>query len=541
LAAPLKTNTVGLLDLAKKSPLWTRALPKVCARLRYLLHLSFGLRHRDPEPHSRLSRLTCADAFLLARDGIIHAVTAEEELRRPSASWARPFTVVESRAGSDGLATMVRRFILWTETANDRINARLYEPQVDLKHISAYTSAVLQDVASLRDFKLGFWQVPIPEAARDQFRFRDNEGCLYEMTRLPMGMTTAPEIMQIISSVVAGDPLFVRGGEASRSKLHVWIDGFRFVGAAKDVQRDMARVDAFAQSIGIEWKTADSRDAVKTYDFLGLHWDHACRQVALTTRNAEKLPTVVEDVMSLADLEKLLHRLIYASGALNIPLAHFYWAMKVCRRKLNALNHGAPDTDKVHLSMALRTGLTRWIQCTRVPLTVVSHPGQRRRSVLFSDASAIGWGAVLILSSQELFVAGDVWRQRFTPEEINKFEAHALNYALQAFSRVLAQSGDTDVTIVVDNTSVQAGVRRGHAKSAAVNEALIPVLRSLQQLHCEVRVAYIASKDNPADSISRGRPLGDLVAIGEIGQRMGGGGDALRFSPLRNTPDGHAR
>ena len=53
----------------------------------------------------------------------------------------------------------------------------------------------MTECASGRDFRTGFYQVEIPLDARKYFRFKTDDGHWYELTRLPMGYSCAPEIM----------------------------------------------------------------------------------------------------------------------------------------------------------------------------------------------------------------------------------------------------------------------------------------------------------------------------------------------------------
>jgi hypothetical protein len=77
----------------------------------------------------------------------------------------------------------------------------------------------------------------------------------------------------------------------------------------------------------------------------------------------------------------------------------------------------------------------------------------------------------------------------------------ALEYACHKFKDLLGSA--KTVSIFVDNTSVQAGIRRGNARSADLAKALQRVVPQLRDLAARISVGYINTKDNPADPPSR--------------------------------------
>ena len=100
-----------------------------------------------------------------------------------------PFTVFEERETGDR-----QRFILWTKEENEKIYETGYEPFVPLQHISKYLGAVHSEVASLRDFKTGFYQIPIPEASRPLFTFEDASGDWFALTSYRWGTFVRPKL-----------------------------------------------------------------------------------------------------------------------------------------------------------------------------------------------------------------------------------------------------------------------------------------------------------------------------------------------------------
>jgi len=88
------------------------------------------------------------------------------------------------------------------------------------------------------------------------------------------------------------------------------------------------------------------------------------------------------------------------------------------------------------------------------------------------------------------------------------------------------------IHIVVDNTAVQAAMRRGTARSLAVSDAVLPALIELKELGTAFTIQYLASKRNPADEVSRGEEIDVEKLSVEVGLlREGGKGGRCRTSP----------
>ena len=150
-----------------------------------------------------------------------------------------------------------------------------------------------------------------------------------------------------------------------------------------------------------------------------------------------------------------------------------------------------------------------------------------KKSVLFTDASLKGWGAILVTADQQLHVTGSAWTFRASSGDISALEAAAVTNAVNAFEGALsAASRDGELEIVVDNTSVQAALQRGVARSIDLNENIRPALEKLQKLrvHCSTR--HFRSEENPADSVSRGQSPDAASTRAVAANLRRGGGEA---------------
>lgn len=167
----------------------------------------------DPEKFVIEKPMKCpvADAIQAVKNGL--AV----ELPQGTPVTCHHFSVVEAKA--DGFR---RRPIDWARAFNDHCDASGYESKTDLQYFGNYFSRALAQAGATFDLKAGFFQLQLPSAR--SFTFMDADGAVYGLSRLPMGICTAPELMQIVTSVLAGEPTRVLPKFRSLAVVDVWID-----------------------------------------------------------------------------------------------------------------------------------------------------------------------------------------------------------------------------------------------------------------------------------------------------------------------------
>jgi ribonuclease HI len=196
--------------------------------------------------------------------------------------------------------------------------------------------------------------------------------------------------------------------------------------------------------------------------------------------------------------------MVYASAVLGIALPRYYWALKQVRRRFNALNRGLVHPDDVpSISTSVKRQLHEWLGrlTANKPVSPLPRLDQEPRATLYTDASGAGWGAVLFLETGETFVAGEPWPKDFD-YEVNRAEARAVRLALEAFK--VHFDKNIVIKLKVDNTSVEAAVKKGVARSHGITKELKTIMETGFEHGWKLNVSYVKSAENPADSISRG-------------------------------------
>ena len=499
--APLHVSSVAEMDV---EALRARMTATVRRRFDEVWRLTFpdapppGTSTPSPsEGRSRPSHLQHKHAELLVENGVAGPASG------PGPSLCVPFTVMEEKPSG-----LRQRFILWTKQANDNLEES-YAAHVPLGHISGYLDAVFAECGSARDFKCGFYQIPIPAPARRFFRFADESGDWYELLRLPMGHCCAPELMHTLAAVVGGHRDYVRQEfcTAPEVGVDVWIDNVRLTGPRTSVEEATRQMDKVAAACAATWKPSDSVDTATVYEFLGVAFDHAAQTVSPSDRLMAKLDSVDWQRVTAGELESLGGRLLHASAISGVSPGRFWFGIKFLRRVTNFLNRAVlRPPDPVRIPPSVCRELRQWCVCVgvaRVPphrRVIQSTPPS---FTCFVDASLKGWGGVLIDSfTQEMQVIGDSWTAAESQLHINILEAMALNKTVRALPRSVCGGA---VEIWVDNTTVAAVVRkRLCAACNLINKSVLEAVEYLTALQVlSFSVGYVHTSANPADLPSR--------------------------------------
>lgn len=424
------------------------------------------------------------------------------------------FTVFEDRGGGGGR----QRFILWTKNFNEYLKS-LYSPFVPLFSPNFYVDAVTLPRASLRDLEVSFFQVPLPPAAQKCFVFKDDSGNMWAMTRLPMGLALAPEILHTLLSTLSFHPSFSSESPPLPVLTHCWIDNVRWSGEASAVRAAAAAADARVRCAGGRWKAADSVDEAQHYTFLGVDARHGAGgggEVRPAEKVLAKLGAAGERSVAAGELEALFGRLLWCSEVAAVCPAEFYFALKFGRRVANKLGRGVlgPD-DQVMVPASVRHQLRRWRSLVLKwrPVRPLAEAEKGEKAVIFSDASDLGAGAVIVRGDRLVRCWGRRWSAAERDLHINVKEARALTEALAGAPPDVSRC---DIDFFVDNTSALGAARRGTSTSAEMAAEVAALVREARRREVRATYQYVASLDNPADAPSRLVARDDEATLHEV-------------------------
>ena len=331
-----------------------------------------------------------------------------------------------------------RRPIQWAKRFNDMCDEVGYKAQVDLRHHSAYFSRCNNEAGATFDLKAGFFQVPLESDTL--FTFRDVDGNVFGLRRLPMGICTAPELMQIITSTIAGDPLAVQPKFATKALVDVWIDNVLFSGSAERVGAAVERFRSVVESAKVTINWNESSHDADALDFIGMRFSFKEHTIGLAKKNRDKIHDMTfAQTMLMSDLESHTSRLMYASSVMGVQLSSFYFALKFMRRRLSEINRETISrNDTVNVPPSVLRTFRKWqgLILTQDSRSIPSLKG-RKSFTMWTDASRVGWGAVLIdNNTQQTWVVAARWSKAELQSHINILEAIAVEKALQRFTEI---------------------------------------------------------------------------------------------------------
>lgn len=437
------------------------------------------------------------------KNGTILRVSADDEAKYPSLGVVNEFCVVETKKKGDVLFDRLRQ-IDHPIQQNEAARSRQFRTTAPLKHISSYLPRIKSPMGLIADIAASFYGFALSDpVARSYYRFRDTEGSLYELSTLMMGHVAAVEIQQIITSILAGHKDYVKQQYFAPSVPEIWVDNIRFVGEESELKKCEQFLVSSAEACNV---SLDIEAITHEYEFLGATWNHKNGTVVAAKKTLEKLPERIPEEMSAGALEQLIGRLIFVAQITQQPLIRHYWLMKWSRRFFNKLNNGTMQPeDTVKIPSSARFSLIQWLHISKKPHKVRFSNITTKSGTLFTDASLKGWGGILVLNDGSIHLVGGKFSAADHNNNINKAEAMALLFALKAFRNILSTLNRVDV--FVDNSSVEATVRRGMAKSEDLAEQVKNIWEEVINSNVGMTVDRVATDLNPADSISRGQVM----------------------------------
>lgn len=454
------------------------------------------------------STFPASDAATLLANGIC------EEPADPSTCYlGAAFSVMEHLKGR-------RRFIYWPRRLNQILKDLLgYKFGEELPEVFDISSDVHKgNFSAAYDLTTSFFQVEIPPEARRFFAFKDENGKVWQMTRMPMGWSVAVEIMHLITRTIAGDAGVLWDAlSAPQPKVHVtcFVDNFRHV-STDAAEVDKARVASLARcsAARVTLNKEECNSTLSKHCFCGQMFDFAAKTVCLKTSFVDKLLLNDLATMTYRDLRCLYGRLEFASTVLGISPAKFHWAFKFFRRKMAAEAAGTINLDDpVEWWASARKQFAAWrfealANRPRFPPTEL--PFDAPHFLLFTDASSVGYGAVLVnCLTNQISCFGERWEPGLEELHINAKELEAVTRGIAYFRQHFPSHVATRLLIYIDNTTAKRVLETHRTRGDQLHHVLLRFNMVVQDLNIMHEIRYIRTDLMPADQPSRGLPIDD--------------------------------
>ncbi len=370
------------------------------------------------------------------------------------------------------------------------------------------------------DLKDAYFHVSILPRHRPFLRFAF-EGRAYQYKVLPFGLSLSPRVFTKVAEA-ALVPLRERG-----VRILNYLDDWLILAQSREqlrAHKDLVLRHLSQLGLRVNWEKS-KLVPTQRISFLGMELDSVNQTARLTQERAQSVLNCLKTLSGRTAVPlKLFQRLLghMAAAAAIVPLGLLHM------RPLQHWLHGRiprwaweRGTHRVQITPACRKTFSPWSDPSflraGVPLEQVS-----RHAVVFTDASATGWGATYNGHA----VLG-VWTGPQLRWHINCLELLAVRLAL---SRLRGRLQGKDVLVRTDNTATVAYInRQGGLRSRRMSQLARHLLLWSQKHLRSLRAIHIPGVLNrAADELSRAALPGEWRLHPQAVQLIGVGSELLR-------------
>ena len=365
--------------------------------------------------------------------------------------------------------------------------------------------------AATIDFAAYYDQFSLAPAVRPFFGLRTRKGLL-QATTLPMGFRASCAVAQwatwLITDLPARDDV----------EIMTYIDNVMVVAKTQTaVKQTMDLITERCKRVGVIINDAEKPCRPSQYvEFLGEQLDLRKGTVSLAPKTTEKIRVVREwaesftpsgDWMSLPasnrQVTAVISLLLFASYVLGISTVPYYEAMIAYRRACHAGSLGKWETKHEAIRSSTWANILRWIHRAAANTPRQLPTGEERPidHLIFVDASALGWGAVIVTNGQTSVIS-ERWPAHLLPFMTSSVSAEPEALVRAVLATCTAQT--KRVLVVSDHQPLVFAAARPHraAIAWAYNHALLRLEKNLPDV--QVSLEFVPGWLNIADKPSRG-------------------------------------
>jgi hypothetical protein len=358
------------------------------------------------------------------------------------------------------------------------------------------------------DLSCGFYQVPLAVNLSQYYAVRGPSGSLFAWQRLPMGLSIAPELMQIVLRILA--KAATSHSEAHSTTTLCFVDNVIVFGPPSQVDRWATSFQNLCSRASVTLNVEAANDLHQRGTFCGRGFDLSTGCTFIPEKTKEKLHDLLpilysQSILSTNDLASIFGSLIYSSRNVGLPLCQYYYPMKMFRVFSSKFRHDR-NCPQFRLWESARRPMISWVfallECGDIDVSDMLSLCSSSDAIIFTDATLTGFGAVLLLPDGSVRTLGREFHlsPHRRPPSINELELRAARYALAHWNDLLI---GRHVFLGIDNTSALHALRSGNSRSYHLAQEATRITTSAASLS----LSYVTSISNPADELSRGSPL----------------------------------
>ncbi|KAK7199242.1 hypothetical protein NESM_000894700 [Novymonas esmeraldas] len=403
------------------------------------------------------------------------------------------------------------------------------------------------------DFEAFYDAIPLPRDLRDKFVFRTREGAMYRLTTLPTGARWSVAVGQAVTWTIVDidTPVFI---ETMIDNVLIAAEEGQevaFVAAVRTVV-DRIRVANLLTSpdreaVAVMPDSALLDEAKSRCVFLGEEyvWEEGERQVRNTVKTVTKIDLASRaEQFTFRSFASLVSLITYAVHTTTLNPAYLFPLMRMYRALFRMVARGKSWEDHVtYISTSIRSTLQHFaLLLLANPLCRIPEPIQATYDdedydiVVFTDASARGWGAVARWRGGQTQSFQQRWvhdlQVRGVPSGTGttvpfnaRFSANAEPHAALLFLQLVLARGAVRgmrIAVVTDHYPIALAQRgengfRGIGRGYYLNNLYTFTNDLFHRQGVRVVFFYIDGACNPADRLSRN--FGEDVSDGEVAVR----------------------
>jgi integrase len=341
------------------------------------------------------------------------------------------------------------------------------------------------------------------------------------MTVLPMGFRPAAQIAQCMTWLIC-----CAAAKYSGPSLRVitYLDNILIIGFdAKAVVRARDAIVRRAEEVGAVIDPADiDASPTQEFDFLGDHFDlRGCPSsptrvlTSLTEKTQLKLRALLDNEgrvrssMTRRQLAALVGLCAFATGA-GIPANDMYrWHRPLAFYRATVSGQGRIDWNTViDLPPTVSSAFADWVSSLlqNHPRPIDPNPAPPTTDIIFTDASAVGWGATHWDTSTGIVRS---YSGSWSREDWQRWNLHSSVHSeplgmTRALCRIIAPAKHRSVILYTDHSPLLDAVPSSCARTDSY-WCLQKHVREFQAAGSHIIIRFVPGSLNPADTASRGK------------------------------------
>ena len=404
-----------------------------------------------------------------------------------------------------------RRLIVHTKAINEAFTVDQEEFPIKFEELLQSQKKCVSQFNFVVDIKACYNQIPLPKNSQRFYTFHTKSRGFLAMASIPTGQRHSVGVAQTVSKfLLRRAVLLTPNTEHSEAYIDNFLGGSKKISTTQQFVAQLHRITNQFSIMLNESKEEAVKSVGSSFEFRGVAYIAAHigtlphYLVAQSAKTKAKLNQCLsEDIpeissWSFSQAESLFGLLIFASVVTRVATAPFYWIYKFFRRRhsqIAKLQLSRNDPAKIWPStFELWTKWTKnLLDANPLDLSKVD-AFQEATHIVWTDASLTGWGCIVHFPTGKVLAKGGPWTQVESQMHIAELEARAVRIALETF----VPKGSV-VELHIDNTSVIGSLRKKRSRNFSINCVTQHVSEDWKISSCH----YVASKDNPADPLSR--------------------------------------